>query len=137
MLCCNIPGHVAPLPLPRAVGRQPLRVGRAAMSHVSVVSHVRPLYQICVYTRARLLRSLGRLPRSVPSCGKRTRLRRRQPSIRLLGGSHSRSDGESDHGTRCHQKSHVFRLIKHHPFPQALVQFDRVYMPLKSLYRLR
>lgn len=59
-------GHVTPVALPRAVGRQPLRVGRAAVPDVPALPHVRALYALGVHPRARLLRAPRGLPSALP-----------------------------------------------------------------------
>lgn len=110
-------GHISAVALPRAVGRQPLRVGRAAVPHVPAVPHVRALHALRVHPRARLLRAPRRLPRALPPRGEGARLGRGQPPVRLQRGPHARRHGARHHRARRHQEGHVFRLMR---APRAL-----------------
>lgn len=71
-----VSGHVATVPLPRTLGRQPLRFGRAAVPHIPAVSHLRALYALSVDSRAGLLRTSGGIPRALPPRREGARLRR-------------------------------------------------------------
>lgn len=106
----HVAGHVAAVALPRAVGRQPLRVGRAAVPDVPAVPHVRALHALRVHPRARLLRAPGGLPRALPPGGEGARLGRGQPPVRLQRGPHARRHGARHHRARRHQEGHVLRL---------------------------
>lgn len=103
-------GHVAAVALPRAVGRQPLRLRRAAVPDVPAVPHVRALHALRVHPRARLLRAPGGLPRALPPGGEGARLRRGLAPVRLQRGPHARRHGPRHHRPRRHQEGHVLRL---------------------------
>ena len=86
MCVLRSPGYQSALPLLRPLGRQPLHGGRAADPHLPAVPHVRPLHTLRVHPRPGLLRSPGRLPRSLPPGGQGARQVRQS---RVLIGPHS------------------------------------------------
>lgn len=61
----SLAGYQSPVALPRPLGRQPLRVGRAAVPDVPAVPHVRPVYAVGVDPRTSLLRPSGGVPGQV------------------------------------------------------------------------
>lgn len=105
-------GHVAAVALPRAVGRQPLRVGRAAVPDVPAVPHVRALHALGVDPGARVLRAPGGVPRALPPGGEGARLGRGQPPVGVQRGPHAHRHGARHHRARRHQEGHVFRLTR-------------------------
>ena len=94
------------------MGRQPLRLGRAAVPHVPAVPHVRALHALRVHPGARVLRAPGRVPRALPPGGEGARLGRGQPPVRLQRGPHAHRHGARHHGARRHQEGHVLRLTR-------------------------
>lgn len=114
--------HVASVALPRAVGRQPLRVGRAAVPDVPAVPHVRALHALRVHPGARVLRAPGGVPRALPPGGEGARLGRGQPPVGLQRGPHAHRHGARHHRARRHQEGHVLRLTARRAFEVMLVE---------------
>lgn len=94
------------------MGRQPLRLGRAAVPDVPAVSHVRALHALRVHPGARLLRAPRGLPRALPPGGEGARLGRGQPPVSLQRGPHAHRHGARHHRARRHQEGHVLRLTR-------------------------
>lgn len=76
-------GNVKTISLPRALGRQPLRVGRAAVPDLPAVPHLRTMHSVRIHPRTGLLRPSRGLPCQIPSGGEGARLWGGKSPIRL------------------------------------------------------